>query len=403
MTTLRKGNIRLALQSLSSNKGRSFLTMMGIIIGVAAVIVVVSIGEGVKQQIGAQTARFGKDVLMVRASSNRSGSAASSFIAGSTRSLSKADIETVRSTSGVAQAVPVGTAVGAVQADHVVDDPFVVATTVDFIHVVKHPIEYGGFFDPDEGSRTAVLGSSLALKLFDDTVPLGQSFTYRGEKFMVAGVFKRFAVPPLSTQSDYNEAIFIPYSTARSILGVDPETPQVLAKAAAGSSVETVAQSIETRLVAAHGGTHDVVVESAKGANDSSDETLRLLTMMTLGVALVAFLVGGVGIMNVMLVSVTERTQEVGLRKAIGATNQQILRQFIAEALVLSVIGAIIGVVLALVTVGFMRLYTTLQPVPVWPVVGLVPVVAIASGVLFGTFPAAKAARKDPIEALRHQ
>ncbi len=403
MTTLRKGNVRLALQSLGSNKGRSFLTMIGIIIGVAAVIVVVSIGEGVKQQVGSQTAKFGPDVLVVRASANRHTPAVGGLIVGGARSLSSADVETVRGTPDVAQVVPLGTVIGAVQADHAIDDPLIVATTADFFIVAKHPVEYGGFFDSEPDSRTAVLGANIAQKMFDDNAPLGQSFSYRGEKFMVAGVFKRFASPPLSVEADYNEAIFIPYSSARSLLGTDPETYQILAKVKAEASVSTVAKAVEERLVAAHGGTHDTLVESVKTVHNASDDTLQLLTMMTIGVAIIAFLVGGVGIMNVMLVSVTERTQEVGLRKAIGATNQQILRQFVAEALVLSVIGAVIGVVLALVVIGLMRLYTTLQPVPVWPVVALVPLVAVATGVLFGTFPAAKAAAKDPIEALRHQ
>lgn len=403
MTTLRKGNIRLALQSLGSNKGRSFLTMLGIIIGVAAVIVVVSIGEGVKQQVSHQTARFGRDVLVVRASANRHTPAVGGLIVGGARSLSSSDIETVRGTDNVSQVVPLGTAIGTIQADRTIDDPLVIATTADFITVAKHPIEYGGFFDAEPDSRTAVLGASLAQKLFDDNAPLGQSFTYRGEKFMVAGVFKRFATPPLSVEADYNEAVFIPYSSARSLLGADPETYQILAKVKPGASVGAVAKAVEDRLVVAHGGTHDTAVESVETVHSASDDTLQLLTLMTVGVALIAFLVGGIGIMNVMLVSVTERTQEVGLRKAIGATNQQILRQFVTEALVLSVIGAVIGVVLALIVVGLMRLYTTLQPVPVWPIVALVPLVAIATGVLFGTFPAAKAAAKDPIEALRHQ
>ncbi len=403
MTSFRKGNIRLALHSLGATKGRSFLTMVGIIIGVAAVIVVVSIGQGVKQQLSTQSARFGKDVLVVRASTNRHAQSIAGISLEGGRSLSGADIKIIASTPGVAQTVPIALSVGAVMGDHTIDDPLVVATTPDFIQVVKHPMENGGFFDADANSKTAVLGIDLARKLFDDVVPLGQTFTYRGEKFMVAGVFRRFAVAPLAAGTDYNQAVFIPYSTAQALLGTDPETYQVLARVAQADQANQVAADMQARLVASHGGTHDISVNSAEHSNGNSDGTLQLLTMMTVGVAIIAFVVGGIGIMNVMLVSVTERTQEVGLRKAIGATNQQILRQFMAEALMLSVIGASIGVACALAAIGVLRLYTSLQPVPVWWVVVLAPLAAIATGVIFGTFPAIKAAAKDPIEALRRQ
>lgn len=130
---------------------------------------------------------------------------------------------------------------------------------------------------------------------------------------------------------------------------------------------------------------------------------MHLLTLMTIGIAAIAFIVGGIGIMNVMLVSVTERTQEVGLRKAIGATKQQILQQFMAEALVLGVVGALLGVLLALASIGLLRLYSPLQPIVVWQIFVIAPLAGVATGLLFGTFPAIKAARKDPIEALRRR
>lgn len=401
MTTWRKGNIRLAVAAIGSNKVRSFLTMLGIIIGVAAVVTVVCIGEGVKSQINRQSARFGKGVLVVRSDVKRH-TGAGGLVVGGSRALTAQDLETVRSSPDVETAVPVGSTVGAVSADKKIDDPLIITTTPGFAKIVSHPIEHGGFFDSDPESKTAVLGPDVASRLFEDNIPLGQSFTWRGEKIMVAGIFKRFAAPPLSVDNDYNSAIFIPTSTARSLIKTDPEIYQIFVQPKAGINESTAVANLNKRLVAAHGGTHDTAVEAADRAHsDSGDETMRLLTMMTIGVAIISLLVGGVGIMNVMLVSVTERTQEVGLRKAIGATNGQILRQFMAEALVLSIIGAAIGLVVAFSAIGFIRLYTTLQPVVVWPVVFLAPLAAVATGVLFGTFPAAKAARKDPIEALR--
>lgn len=397
-----KGNIRLALHSLGAAKARSFLTMLGVIIGVASVITIIGIGEGVKHQIAHQSARYGNDVIVVKPSANRD------FLSGGglgslNRALSSNDINTVRQNNYVAQAAPLAIISGAVQADHTVNDPLIVATSSDFSVLIKHKVEYGAFFDAEENGKTAVLGPAIARHLFEDNVPLGQSFTLRGQQFIVAGLFKTFEASPFSLEANLNEAIFIPYSTARTITGSDPGTYQVLARVKSGEDVTRVARSLHSALVASHGGSNDVVVDSVGAENGTSDNTLRLLTMMTIGVAIIAFLVGGIGIMNVMLVSVAERIQEVGLRKAIGASNRQILGQFITEAYVLSGIGAFIGVALALATIGLLRLFTSLQPVVVWQAIVITPLVAVITGVVFGTFPAAKAARKDPIDALRQR
>ena len=134
-----------------------------------------------------------------------------------------------------------------------------------------------------------------------------------------------------------------------------------------------------------------------------SDQTVRLLTLLTFIAAMIAFVVGGIGIMNMMFVTVTERIHEIGIRKAIGATNTQIMKQFVAEAFVLSCLGAIYGVICALAGLGLLRLYTSIHPVLVWQAIVLAPIVAVASGVFFGSIPALKAARKDPIQALRHE
>ena len=189
----------------------------------------------------------------------------------------------------------------------------------------------------------------------------------------------------------------------RQILGSVPQSQEILAKVASGSDPEVVAAEVRKNLTASHGGTADAVVLTSSTKSTQTAPVLNLLTRMTIGTAVVALLVGGVGIMNMMLLSVTERIHEIGLRKAVGATNSQILRQFVTEAIALCGIGAMIGLFAALSAIGLLRLFTSLQPVIVWPVALAVPLIALGAGVLFGSIPAIKASRMDPIEALRHE
>jgi putative ABC transport system permease protein len=402
--SLRRGNFKLAYRSLKAEKSRSFLTMLGIVIGVMSVALIVCIGQGVKEQISHQAGRYGSDILAVRPGGATMGGlvGGNSLPGGSSALLSENDLQVVQKIKGVRYAVPLSAATGSLHGDHTVASPLIVATTVDFPQIISQPFAYGGFFDRDLNSKTVVLGQNIAHKLFDDEAPLGQTLKWRGQSFIVAGVFSSFNAPPLSLEANFNSAAFVPYSTAQQLTGNVLGLYQILAKTGSAQTLSAVSRHIETELTHAHGGSDDITVTSA-GSTSGSDQTLHLLTLLVVGVALIALIVGGVGIMDVMLVSVTERMHEIGLRKAIGATNQQIMRQFMAEAFVLSATGAVIGVALSCIAVGLLRVYTSLQAVLVWQVLVLAPVVAVAAGVLFGTAPALKAARKDPIEALRHE
>jgi putative ABC transport system permease protein len=248
-----------------------------------------------------------------------------------------------------------------------------------------------------------VLGEGASRRLFNDNSPLGQTLTWRGQHFIVSGVFSNFSAPPFSLEANFNNAVFVPYDTAQQLSGSVLGLYQIIAKSAPNANLAQTTAGIRSGLRAAHGGSNDVAVLQANDSDMASNRTIYLLTVLVGGAALMALIVGGVGIMDVMLVSVTERMHEIGLRKAIGATNRQIMRQFMAEAFVLSGIGAVIGVVIASAVVGVLRLYTSLQPVLVWQVMVAAPVVAVGIGLFFGSMPALKAARKDPIEALRHE
>ena len=397
------GNFRLAAQSIRSTKTRSLLTTLGIVIGVVSVVTMICIGEGIKRQIDGQAGLFGKDVMIVRPESSVGGLLPGDGLpSGASPMLTPTDVNALRTVEGVSDVAPLGAVSGKVKADHEVNAPLIVATTANFANLVKQPVE-GGFLQDDSGVQTAVLGPTIAKKLFDDNIPLGQSFKYRGKEFMVGGVFKTFAAPPFSLEANFNDAIFISYATAENVLGTPPAIYQVMVKNKPDADAQMVSKAVVERLAEKHGGTQDVVVTGVGLRAGGADRTIKMLTYMIAGAALIAFLVGGVGIMNIMLLSITERIHEIGLRKAIGATDRQILNQFVAEAFVLSLIGVVIGVVLSASLVLLLRLYTSLQPVFVWPAFLLVPLVAIATGVLFGSFPALQAARKDPIEALRHQ
>lgn len=403
MSSLRKGYLQLAMQSLRSSRTRSFMTMLGIVISVMAVIVVIAIGEGVKQQVGNQAARYGHDVLLVRPAQTGNELTGTGLPGGTGALLNATDLDVIRRTPGVSIAVPISAVSGQVQGDYKINNPLVIASTPQLEVILNQKIDYGGFFTSGDSDRTAVLGANVARELFSDNAPLGQQFIFRGQTFLVSGVFKEFAAAPFSLEANYNQAIFIPYAAAQNLLGFAPQINQIFVKTKAQTNVAEVARSVQAAITDAHGGTNDSVVLPPGAKGVSSDETLRLLTLMTIGVALIALILGGVSIMNMMLVSVTERIHEIGLRKAIGATNHQIMRQFVTEAAAISAVGSFVGLLGSLGLIGLLRLYTGLQPVIVWQVAILTPLIALATGIFFGSIPALKASRMDPIEALRHE
>jgi putative ABC transport system permease protein len=410
MNSVAYDNIRSAINSVRTNKSRSLLTMLGIIVGVVSVISIVSIGQGVKNQISSSINHVGNDLITIRP--GRQAGAQSGFlhdlVSGAgvpAGTFSGKEVEIVKKTKGVSLVAPLSIVSGRViGGDHNPGAVSVIGTNQNLAEALRQKITYGDNLDDSNRlAPTAILGARVAERMFDDVVPLGRSFTIRGEEFHVAGLFDDMTASSFSSDIDFNNAIFIPYDSAQRITDGSAPTYEILLRPRSADDTDKVIRAVTNNLSAHRGGQEDFSVLTHAQTAQVTNDILGLMTALVGGVAAISLLVGGVGIMNIMLVSVTERMHEIGIRKAVGATNRQVLEQFITESAVLSLGGGFIGVFLAyLINIG-LRLMTDLKPIISWQIVLLTLFVSLAVGVIFGSAPALKAARKDPISALRNE
>jgi len=411
MTILVGRNVRMALKSIKSTKLRSLLTMLGIIIGVASVITAVSLGEGVRQQITGSVKTSAKDVLTVRpgrlVNRDKSGHIVSANYQAAlgTAALTNQDLQAIAKLPSVKTATPLSTisALAATREGRQFDS-IIVGTGPDFASISGQKVAYGNFFDESQSDHdVAIIGKTVAEQLFQENVPIGQIAVLRGHEFIVSGVFDSFSANAYTGGGDLNTAIFIPYDAARAISGNATNIYQILVTPKDGATESLVSNDVTQALSTTHGGQQDFTVLTKAETLQLTSKTLAILTTLIAGIAAISLIVGGIGIMNIMFVSVTERTREIGVRKSIGATNRQIYSQFSIEATIISLVGGIIGVLLAMFANFCLKVFTSLTPVATWPIIGLAVATSTVIGIVFGTAPAIKAARKDPIESLRHE
>lgn len=401
----------MAIASIKNTKWRSFFTMLGVVVAIVPVLTILSIGEGVRRQVTDQINGLGSNLMTVRPGKLVTGeNAVTQFnaLSGYTTAgtFSEKDYEAVSKVEDVKEIAPLSIVPGAVTVnDKPVRDTFVLASTEDLPSLINHKVQHGGFFtDKEYGRRSAVIGRGAAEKIFGEGIPLGRAFDFRDDTFVVSGVLERFETAPLSFSADLNNAIIMPYPLAKTLTGGEaPPIYEMLVRPESEAATAKVQKDITAALMNTRGGEEDFSVVTQAENMRVVSRILTLVTALVSGVAGIALLVSGIGIMNIMLVSVTERLHEIGVRKAIGATKRQIVGQFMSEAILLSAAGGVIGVILSFVAMYFVRLLTSIEAVITWEAVLLVAGVSLVVGVLFGSIPAIKAARKDPIEALRHE
>ncbi len=403
--------LRVALRALARNKMRSFLTGLGVVIGVAAVIAMVAIGDGAKARVEATFAAMGSNMLIVMSGSTSGGGAMGG--AGTMPSLTWDDLKAIQTElSAVKDAAPIMRASAQVVSDDANWGTSVQGTTPDFLRVRAWPVAQGAAFtdsDVDAGTKVALMGRTVVDKLFGDNAnPVGQIIRIKNIPFTVVGVLAKKGQSPFGM--DYDDVILIPDTTFQQKIqgGLKNFIPGQILVSAMSADATTRAQSqikglLRDRHRLGPDAEDDFTIRNLSEIASAQAEGTKTLTTLLAAIAAVSLLVGGIGIMNIMLVSVTERTREIGVRMAVGARARDIQLQFLVEALTLSVAGGLVGVALGLGLAAWMASAfgwsMLVRPDVILVAVGFSALV----GVAFGFWPAVKASRLDPITALRFE
>ena len=397
---------RIAFKALGRNKLRTGLTMLGMIIGVAAVITLVAMGNGAQAAIEDQIKSAGTNMITVNAGNATQGGVRQG--AGASSSLTEDDATAIRDEVPGVQYVAVGVQVRTqVVAGNQNWFTRMQGTDVDFPLIRAWPTRLGAFFSPQDVSgaaKVAVLGNTVNEQLFGDGDPIGQIIRVRNQPFRVIGVM---AIKGQGSGDDMDDQIMAPYTTVqKKLLGINyVQTITVSAATAEGTKevADTIAVLLRTRHKIAPGADDDFIIRTLEEVADIRAQATGTMTTLLAGIAGVSLIVGGIGIMNIMLVSVTERTREIGLRMALGAKGRDVLMQFLVEAITLSLLGGAIGIALGFgLAEGIQRWMSWPAKVPPGAV-AMAFGFAAATGVFFGFYPAQKAARLDPIDALRFE
>jgi putative ABC transport system permease protein len=398
---------RIAIKALGRNKMRTALTMLGMIIGVAAVITMVALGTGAQTSIEAQIQSAGTNMIIVSAGNFSSGGVRQGQ--GNASTLVPEDAVAISRLPGVQYVAPGSNTRGQVIAGNQNWGTQIQGTDVDLPLIRSWPTSQGAFFTPQDvttASKVAVLGATVSDQLFGpDANPVGQVVRIQNQPFTVTGVMS--SKGQSSVGQDQDDVVYVPYTTVMKKLKGVTFIQNVTVSAASAGEVTKVADNIATTLRVRHkiqsGDPDDFMVRTMEEMASVRKEATQTMTALLASIAGVSLLVGGIGIMNIMLVSVTERTREIGLRMAIGARGRDVLLQFLVEAVVLSLFGGSIGIALGFAlsqgVTFWMQWPTAVSPNAVAVAFGF----AAATGVFFGFYPARKAAALDPIDALRFE
>ncbi|MGH9319531.1 MAG: ABC transporter permease [Vicinamibacteria bacterium] len=398
---------KVAGQSILKNKMRTLLTMLGVIIGVGAVIVMVAIGEGAKQQIAAQVASLGTNMIVVTPGATRVLGVSQG--GGTSTDLTLEDVRALEREATLLSAIsPMVVTRGQVIGGQGNWRASIHGVSTDYPGIRNWTLESGVFFieaDVRSLRKSAVMGKTVADNLFPGEDPVGQQIQIRNVPFQVVGVLSRKGQTPEGIDQD--DVILAPYTTVQTRLSRRTWIPQIVASTFSPQDIPQAQEEIRLILRETHElpdyADDDFEIRNQSDIADTAQGTTEVMTTLLASIASISLLVGGIGIMNIMLVSVTERTREIGLRMAIGARGSDVLKQFLFESVVVSTIGGLIGVAVGYgCAIAIGRIWgwgIAISPATTFVALGF----AGAVGVFFGIYPARRAAALNPIEALRYE
>lgn len=403
--TLLTEHVLNAFQSLRSTKTRTLLTTLGVAIGVASITTILSLSRGITDVISHQVDSLGGNIAVVRPGTGTRPLDFTNPITQqtySTSTLSEDDINDLAKLPDVEGVAPIMMISSTLRADQTtVPNGVIVATSPSFAQVTNLPIQDGQFIDSVTNRDTAVIGPQLSVDLFGTDQPIGQTFSIRDQSFTVIGVLKRMDDPVNFNNIDFDNAAIISLESGKSFHEGITQIQQIDIKAKDVATLPKVINNVTDKLLKNHHNEKDFTIVSGQDIARPTSQLFVAVTGVMTAIAAISLIVGGIGIMNIMLVGVAERTREIGLRKSVGASNGNIVGQFLAEALIISLLGGLFGYAGGYLCAFIISTFVTFEPAFTWPIALAALGTSLVVGLVFGLYPAIRAARKDPIESLR--
>lgn len=400
-------HIQNARQSLKSNRMRSNLTMLGITIGVASITTILSLSGGATKIVSSQVDALGGNIAVIRPGAASESplrdlaqfSSAQHFAAST---LTENDVSAIQAIKHVASVAPMMILSGSVKAGSSAPvNAAIIATTPALEDISGLKVQDGQFLDPSLSPYTAVIGPQLSVDVFGTETSIGKTIAIRGQSFTIIGVLKRQNNPINYNGVDFDQSAIIGQDAGRSFNQSALQIQQIDVRSDTIGNLDTVITDTNKALLKNHLGEADFSVLSGEQIAQPTNRLFTAIASTTTAIASISLLVGGIGIMNIMLVSVAERTREIGIRKALGASNGDVVAQFLIESLALSIGGGIGGYLIGYLVAFGISSFLPFFPIFSWEIAGIAIGVSLVIGTLFGIYPAVRASRKDPIDALR--
>ncbi|MBR3263685.1 ABC transporter permease [Candidatus Saccharibacteria bacterium] len=407
MSLLFRTHFRLARTSIKENRTRSFLTCLGIAIGIASIILILSLTGSISQLISDEVSDIGSDLIVVRPNTTKDSMTSIIEELTSSNSFQKSnltisDADTISKLSQVSAAAPIALSSNTItERDNVIESTTILGTTPSFTTIEPLTLRYGSFITDKNKDNSVVVGHRLSLLLFNTSNPVGRTLVFRDKRFIVVGVLEEINESINFDNVDFDNALIMDINVLNELVGA-LQIQQINVRVATTSDLESVAENIKTTLVNKNSGDTNFSVAYGDKITHPASALLYIISGMLAVVAGISLIVGGIGVMNIMLVSVAERTHEIGIRKAVGASSNNILAQFMFEALILSILGGFLGIILGYVFAFLVSIITPFTPYISWQIIVVTFVTTIIVGIIFGIYPALKAARKNPIDSLKH-